>query len=133
MTSTKCYRLLLKSLLNGKKIPSSPIFHKNKHVTDFKENSEFFNSFFWFNSVFSYLIEVYYRLTLLTENSLTSGDFSEIHILKIIKNQDLNKTHGHDMISICVLKLCIESVSRPLNTVKPVCGGYLRFLKTCPL
>ena len=40
----KCYWSLLKTLLNGKKIPCIP--HNNKYVSDFKEKSESFNSFF---------------------------------------------------------------------------------------
>lgn len=37
---------MLKTLLNGNKIPCiPPIFHENKYVTDFKEKIEIFNSF----------------------------------------------------------------------------------------
>ena len=47
LTSTKCYWSLLKTILNEKKVPCiPPIFHNNKYVTDFKEKSETFNSFF---------------------------------------------------------------------------------------
>ena len=43
LISTKCYW----SLLSGNKVPCiPPIFHNNKCVTDFKEKSEIFNSFF---------------------------------------------------------------------------------------
>ena len=46
-TGPKCYWTLLKTLLNGKKIPCiPPIFHDNKFITDFKEKSEILNSFF---------------------------------------------------------------------------------------
>ena len=46
-TSPKCYWTLLKTLLNGRKIPCiPPLFHDNKFITDFKEKSEIFNSFF---------------------------------------------------------------------------------------
>ena len=37
LTSTKCYWLLLKTILNGKKVLCiAPIFHSKKYVTDFK-------------------------------------------------------------------------------------------------
>ena len=37
--SLKCYWTLLKTLLNGRKIPCiPPLFHDNKFITDFKEN-----------------------------------------------------------------------------------------------
>ena len=46
------------------------------------------------------------QLTLLTENSSTNCHFSKKDILQIIRNPDLNKAHGHDMISIRVLNVC---------------------------
>ena len=46
-TSSKCYWSLLKTLLNGKKIPCiPPLFHGDKFIADFREKSEIFNSFF---------------------------------------------------------------------------------------
>ena len=40
-TSPKCYWTLLKTLLNGRKIPCiPPLFHDNKFITDFKEKSK---------------------------------------------------------------------------------------------
>ena len=107
LTSTKCYWSLLKTILNQKKEPCiPPIFHNNKYVTDFKENSEFFDSFFAnqcslipSNSILPSVLK------LLTEHDLTSCDFSETDVLQIIINQGSNKAHGHDMISIRLLKL----------------------------
>ena len=47
LTSTKCYWSLLKTILNGKKVPCiPPVFHNNEYVIDFKEKSEIFYSFF---------------------------------------------------------------------------------------
>ena len=43
---------------------------------------------------------------------------SETEIVQTINNQNSNKAHGHDMISIRILKLCAEAVCRPLNTGK---------------
>ena len=44
-TSLKCFWTLLKSLLNGRKIPwVRPLFPNNKFVNDFKRKSEIFNS-----------------------------------------------------------------------------------------
>ena len=49
------------------------------------------------------------QLTLLTENSLANCHFSKKDILQIIRNPDSNKAHGHDMISIRVLKFRCDS------------------------
>ena len=95
MTSTKCYWSLLKTVLIGKKVPYiPPIFHNNMYVTDFKEKSEIFNSFFADQS--SLILNnsiLQSELKLLTEHTLTSCDFSETEILQIIDSQDSNKAH----------------------------------------
>ena len=35
----------------------------------------------------------------------------------IIQNLDPNKAHGHDKISICMIKICGKSVCKPLNLI----------------
>ena len=46
-TSLKTYWSILKTFLNNKKIPSiPPLFHENKFITNFKENSKLFHIFF---------------------------------------------------------------------------------------
>ena len=61
------------------------------------------------------------QLTLLTENSLSKCNFSKKYILQIIRNLDSNKAHGHDMISIRMLKLCGDSICKPLDLVFKTC------------
>ena len=129
MTSTKCYWSLLKIILNKKKLPCIlPIFHSNKYVTDFKEKSEIFNSFFANQCSFipnsSSLLS---ELQLLMEHTLTSCDFSESDILHVINNQDSNKAHGHDMINIRMLNLCGETICRPLNIIFSPCLNTGKF------
>ena len=69
------------------------------------------------------------ELKLLTEHTLTSCDFSETDILQIIDNQDLNKAHGRDMISIRMLKLCDEAICRPLNVIFKMSKTQSSFLQ----
>ena len=46
-TGTNCYSSLIKTLLNGKKLPCvPPISNTNTYVTDFKEKCLLFNSYF---------------------------------------------------------------------------------------
>ena len=129
LTSTKCYWSLLKTILNEKKVPCiPPIFHNNKYVTDFKEKSEIFNSFFANQcSLIPNNSILPSELEFLTEHTLTSCDFSESDILQIINNQDSNKAHGHDMISIRMLKLCGEAICRPLNIMFKTCLNTGKF------
>ena len=43
--------------------------------------------------------------------------FASDDILKIIKNLDPNKAHGHDMINIRIVKLCDTSRYKPLELI----------------
>ena len=49
-----------------------------------------------------------------TTERISSFDISKDEITKIIRSLDPNKTHGHDEISIRMLKLCASSISKPL-------------------
>ena len=56
-----------------------------------------------------------------TSESLTTIDFSNNDILKIIRNLDPNKAHGHDMISIRMGKICVDSICKPLKLIFQYC------------
>ena len=115
--------VIIKSTAKWKKIPCIPrIFYKNKYVTGFKEKSEIFNCFFADQcSLIPNRSVSLPELTLLTENTLTSCDFSKTDIPKIINNQDSNNALGHNIFSIRMLKLCGESICRPLNIIFKTC------------
>ena len=68
------------------------------------------------------------ELKLLSEHTLPSCDFSETDILQIINGQDSNKAHSHDMISIPILKLCDETICRPVNIIFKTCLNTDTFL-----
>ena len=38
-------------------------------------------------------------------------------IYRIIKTLDINKAHGHDKLSIRILKLCDKSIVKPLSII----------------
>ena len=38
-------------------------------------------------------------------------------MLKVVNNLDSNKAHGHDEISIRMLKICDSSLRRPLQII----------------
>ena len=48
--------------------------------------------------------------TFLTQSRLTSLDFSEEDILKIIRALNIHEAHGHDDISIRMIKICDKSL-----------------------
>ena len=49
------------------------------------------------------------EVLLYSQNTLTKVEFDSENIAKIISSLDLNKAHGHDMLSIPILKLCGKS------------------------
>ena len=52
-----------------------------------------------------------------TRESRTTIGFSNNDILKIFRNLDPNKAHGHDMISIRMVRICDDSICKPLKLI----------------
>ena len=126
-TSTKCYWSLLKTPLNDNKIPCiPPIFHNIKYIFDFKEKSEIKIKEKQCSLIPNKSV-LRSQLTLLTENSLSKCHFSKKDILRIIRIQDSNKVYCHDMISICMLKLCGDSICKSLELIFKTCLRNGRF------
>ena len=48
-----------------------------------------------------------------------------------INSQDLNKAHGHDMIGICMLKLCREAACWSLNMFFKMCVNTSKLPSEC--
>ena len=121
--SSKAYWPLLKSFLNNKKIPIIPtILHNNALVTDFKKKAELLNSYFanqctLIKSNSTLPVNVQY----LTDKRLSSFDFSEDDITKVIQELDPNKAHGQDNISIRMIKICGKSSCIPLRKIFEEC------------
>ena len=108
---------------NNKKIPvTPPIFHDNKFITDFKQKAEIFNSHF--SKKCTPLIDnskIPLECPRKSNESLSSIAFEMNDIEKIIKNLDPDKSHGHNMLSVCNLKLCGEFIYKPLNLILKSC------------
>ena len=121
--NSKTYWSLLNRFLNNKKIPLiPPLFHENKFVTDFKEKAELFNALFAKQcSLIKNSSKLPSHLHYLTDNRLSSVSFSQDDIAKIIQNLDPNKAHGHDNISIHMLKICGSSIYKPLEMIFKQC------------
>ena len=66
-----------------------------------------------------------------SNNILDTINFSKEDIYKIIKNLEPNKAHGHNMISICMIKLCCISLCKPLEIIFQNCLGSGEFLSKC--
>ena len=87
----------------------------DKHVTGIKTKANIFNEYFAEqcthlkdNSVLP-INQIF-----LTQSKLTSLDFSEEEIIKIIRALNIHKAPGHDDISIRMIKVCDKSLLKPL-------------------
>ena len=122
-TSPKSYWSILKTFLNNKKIPCiPPLLHNGKSIIDFKEKAELFNDFFSKQcSLVNNNSKLPSVLTKKTCKSLSSVEFSTSDILKIIRNLNSNKAHGHNMISVQMLKICDESICKPIVVIFRSC------------
>ena len=139
----KYYWLLLKGMLNGKKVPCIlTIFHDNKFVRDFSKNASLFTSSF----AKQYSIIEYNSVTppppppfplstiLITDQYLANTEFMKDDSKRIICKLDHNKAHDHDMISIRMLKISGNTIVEPLfkifkNCLK--CGIFSDDWKYC--
>ena len=116
-TSPTAYWLILKTFSNNHNIPCTPpIYHNNNYITDFKEKVEIFNNFFAkqstiINNTGKPLTDSLKR----TNNCLSTISITKDDITKIIANLDLRKAHGHDIISIRMLKICGEAILKHLE------------------
>ena len=98
--------------LNNKKIPCiPPLIHNNQFVVNFKEKSELHNSFF--AKQCTHIETGRYLPTQIlrgTNESFNSRNLTEDDILSVIKKLNLNKTYGHDQISIRMLQICNKAM-----------------------
>ena len=108
-TSAKAYRSILKTLYNGKKIPwIPPILVNNKLRSKFKEKANHFNAFFASQCTpVSNDSALPSTTNSVCNVSLSSIQFKDEDILKIVRSLNYNKAHGYDDISIRLLKIYV--------------------------
>ena len=115
--SSKPYWSTLKTHYNGKKIPLiPPILVNNKLILNFQEKANHFNTSFASPctpvSNYSTLPNA---VNSVSNVSLSSIQFEDQDILKIIHLLKYNKAHGYDDISIRLLKICDSSIVKSLS------------------
>ena len=114
--SSKTYWPILKTFVNGKKIPIiSPLLVNDKFVTNFSASCQPLKN----NSTLPK------SNTYHAENRLNDITFDNEKLLKIIQSLDANKDHGYDGISIRMLKL-----SSPFIIIKPLSIIFQNCLKS---
>ena len=95
-----------------------PLSINNKLISDFKMKANHFNSFLASQCTTldnnSTIPEIQ---TYLTDSKLSSLQFEDKDIIKIIRSLDTSKPHGYDDISIKMLKICHLSIIKPLSNI----------------
>ena len=100
----------------------------NKLVSNFKEKANHFNCFFAFHCTpLDNNSNMPETQTFITDNELSSVQF-ENNDIKIIRSLNICKAHGHDDISIRMLKLCGLAIVKPLSIIFRNCVNQSTFL-----
>ena len=119
---------ILKTFYNEKNIPLiPPLLVDNNFVTDIQTKANIFNTFFAeqctpLNN--SSVLPV--NQMFLTQSRLNFINLNEDEILKVIRALNIHKAHGHDDISIRMIKICDKSLLKPLiilfgNSIESSC------------
>ena len=107
----------MKIFLDNKKIPLIPLLlHENHFITNFQEKADLFNSFFsnqcsLLNSCTTLPTNPRYA----TDKRLYKINFTADNTEKIIVSLNSNKAPGHDNISTYMLKICGDTICKPLE------------------
>ena len=112
----KTYWSILKTFYNDKKIPIiPPLLIDDKFVTDIQTKANIFNKFFADQCTPLKNGSVLPKNQIfLTQSRICTLDFNEEELMKIIRNLKVHKAHGHDDISIRMIKICDKSILKPL-------------------
>ena len=121
-TRSKSYWSIIKSFCKGSKVPLIPPLLVTKKLYQISKRKLTFSMFFSSqctpisnNSVLPS------NEDFITDKRLTRIKFNKDDILKIIRNLNVNKAHGHDDILIRMLKICDTVVTQPLSILLNNC------------
>ena len=117
--SNKTYWSILKTFYNGKKVPIiPPLFINNKFVTDFQEKANAFNSFFVKQcSPIASSSVLPAEISHMTKDRIKTICFGKSDVIKLIKALNVSNAHGHDRISVKIIKICADSIAHPLTLI----------------
>ena len=107
-TNAKTYWSILRTFFNSRKIPVIlPSLVDGKLVSDFREKANRYNEFFSCQCLpRNNSSECSSQPIFVTNKRLPSVVFDDQFIMKIIRSLNMNKSHGHDDISIRMRKMC---------------------------
>ena len=98
-----------------------PLLVNNKIVSAFTKKANILNFFALQCTPLNNSSVLPAKVTFKTQSRLNSICFEEDDILKIIRNLNVDKAHGHDNISRQMLKICDSVVVEPLSLIFKHC------------
>ena len=116
LLQAKTYWSILKIFYNDKKIPIfPPLLIDDKFVTDIQTKANIFDKFFVDQCTPLKNGSVLPKSQIfLTQSRISTLHFDEEELIKIIRNLNVHKAHGHDDISIRMIKICDKSILKSL-------------------
>ena len=124
-TSSKTYWSILKTFYNGRKVPLIPPLLINDHlVSDLKSKADYFMFNEFFCDQCTPIVnnsEIPQTISFLTNERFSSIEFDDQDIVKIIRALDISKAHGHDDITIRMIKICDAATVKPLLIIFKNC------------
>ena len=114
---------VVKTFVHCIKIPMVlPLLVCNQLVTDFLVKANLLNDYFrkQFTTIGNYSC-IPANISLITEERLCTFEFFSDDIVKTTRPLDPNKSHGHDGISLSMIKTCASSISTPLTVLSMSC------------
>ena len=121
-TGHKSFWSAYKRLENKKKITNiPPLLENGKYEPNFKNKAHIFNGFFAAQCRPFDNESVIPPFSPLTESSISNVTFTEDLVISVINKLNTKKAHGHDGISIAMLKLCTKEVAKPLCKIYKKC------------
>ena len=122
-TNAKTYWSVLKTFSNVKKVPIiPPLLINNNLISDFKFKANYFNDFFASQCTpLNNNSKIPETQSYVTNNNLSSVKFESKEISNVIRSLDVNKAHGHDNISIRMLRICDSAIAEPLTIIFNSC------------
>ena len=116
LTSPKTYWSIMKRLMNKIKVPNiPPLLVDGTIETDFEKKAGIFNIFFAKQCNIIENDSTLPNFIFKTDKRLRNVIFSSSDISKIIEGLNPNKAHGHESISVKMIKLCGDSIIHPLK------------------
>ena len=118
-TGAKTYWSILKTFTSGRKVPViPPLLINNEFIPNFKSKANYFNRFFNQQCTeISTDSSISSSVNLTTYETVTKINFDVQLISKLIVALNPNKAHGHDGLSIRMLQIGYDSISKPLSII----------------